>query len=402
MREASLTRAHMSCKEMTQNCKLPESLNYMQLNQPLKTSTMINNCTQINLNNVSIVKQQKKTSLQKRIMSWKKAKKKPKKKWMDSASDSETILVCVMFKFLLSRLMPTVLDVAEHFVGSVEFVNSRTVTRFVDTSNLIVICSSAANFLIFFTFSRSFRKFFRQYFYTLLKVFKSTKNNCHKCFFCYNKLPTKHDIEEVLVNNNKLETFNNSFNFLKATVSTKKSIQNSIESTKKLQQNSITTDSRSIECGDCTTRMYVCSYSKFFSASLNAQLLRNDCLSPTISTSNDSKPTKIDQFHPTLLISNFDKTTKKEQKRTLKLSKSETMLNQKSLNFFQQNTCKQQQNKRRRYSLIHFMLSGDDEDHNCFQDIEANYYLTTHSVDLFKTASMEFYKEVKSFKIVIF
>uniref|UniRef100_A0A915E974 G-protein coupled receptors family 1 profile domain-containing protein n=1 Tax=Ditylenchus dipsaci TaxID=166011 RepID=A0A915E974_9BILA len=81
----------------------------------------------------------------------------PQNSGQAATSDSERILVCVMAKFLLSRLMPTVLDVMEHLVGNEQFVQSPTVTTFVDTSNLLVVMASAVNFCIFYTFSRSFR-----------------------------------------------------------------------------------------------------------------------------------------------------------------------------------------------------------------------------------------------------
>uniref|UniRef100_A0A0M3IMD1 G_PROTEIN_RECEP_F1_2 domain-containing protein n=1 Tax=Ascaris lumbricoides TaxID=6252 RepID=A0A0M3IMD1_ASCLU len=63
-----------------------------------------------------------------------------------------------MAKFLLSRLMPTALDVAEHIVSAKEFLNSSTATICVDISNLLVVISSATNFFIYFAFSRSFRR----------------------------------------------------------------------------------------------------------------------------------------------------------------------------------------------------------------------------------------------------
>lgn len=197
----------MNCKNRNP-CNLKNyQLNYLQLNQPLNNSTI----------NVNVIKQQHKTCLQKQIMSCKKEKKNPKKELlMKSALDSERILVCVMFKFLLSRLMPTILDVVEHFVGGVEFVHSLTVTRFVDTSNLIVICASAANFLIFFTFSHSFRKFFRQYFLTLRETVNLVKNQCCFCFIDYNKLliRTKKNDSNDFEDNKNSENFSNNLDFI--------------------------------------------------------------------------------------------------------------------------------------------------------------------------------------------
>ncbi|VDN39488.1 unnamed protein product [Gongylonema pulchrum] len=72
--------------------------------------------------------------------------------------DSELVLVAVMTKFLISRSMPTALDLAEHIVSSREFLNSKTATLFVDISNLIVVFSSATNFFVYFGLSAAFRR----------------------------------------------------------------------------------------------------------------------------------------------------------------------------------------------------------------------------------------------------
>ncbi|KAM3725463.1 Sex peptide receptor [Dirofilaria immitis] len=74
------------------------------------------------------------------------------------STDCELLLITVMAKFLISRLMPTALDLAEHIVSSSEFLVSTTATFFVDISNLIVVISSAMNFFIYFTLSRAFRR----------------------------------------------------------------------------------------------------------------------------------------------------------------------------------------------------------------------------------------------------
>ncbi|TMS38418.1 hypothetical protein L596_005148 [Steinernema carpocapsae] len=73
-------------------------------------------------------------------------------------ADSEMILLMVMAKFLISRLMPTALDLAEHISGAETFLHSPTATLFVDISNLIVVFSSTTNFFFFLFFSRSFRR----------------------------------------------------------------------------------------------------------------------------------------------------------------------------------------------------------------------------------------------------
>jgi len=77
---------------------------------------------------------------------------------VSGCTDSEMILLCVMAKFLFSRLMPTALDVAEHAIGSDKFLESSEATLCVDISNLIVVASSSMNFLIFYFFSNSFRQ----------------------------------------------------------------------------------------------------------------------------------------------------------------------------------------------------------------------------------------------------
>ncbi|KAI6185137.1 FMRFamide receptor [Aphelenchoides fujianensis] len=73
-------------------------------------------------------------------------------------TDSEMILGAVVAKFLLSRLLPTTLDVSEHIVGSREFTRSTLATFCVDISNLVVVTSSAINLFIFYFCSASFRK----------------------------------------------------------------------------------------------------------------------------------------------------------------------------------------------------------------------------------------------------
>ncbi|KAI6175766.1 FMRFamide receptor [Aphelenchoides bicaudatus] len=73
------------------------------------------------------------------------------------ATDSEMILIAVTSKFLLSRLIPTMLDVVEHTVGPAQFTRSSTLTICVDISNLIVVTASSINLLIFYVFSKSFR-----------------------------------------------------------------------------------------------------------------------------------------------------------------------------------------------------------------------------------------------------
>ncbi|KAI6214161.1 hypothetical protein M3Y94_00235800 [Aphelenchoides besseyi] len=78
-----------------------------------------------------------------------------------NTTDSEMILIAVIAKFLLSRLLPTILDCVEHIVGAKEFTHSATLTICVDMSNLVVVTSSAINLFIFYACSASFRKSLR-------------------------------------------------------------------------------------------------------------------------------------------------------------------------------------------------------------------------------------------------
>ncbi|CAD5226615.1 unnamed protein product [Bursaphelenchus xylophilus] len=80
------------------------------------------------------------------------------------ATDSEMILIAVISKFLLSRLLPTVLDVIEHVVGPETFTRSPQLTICVDISNLVVVSSAGINLFIFYAFSNSFRKAIKSHF----------------------------------------------------------------------------------------------------------------------------------------------------------------------------------------------------------------------------------------------
>uniref|UniRef100_A0A914ZGH3 G-protein coupled receptors family 1 profile domain-containing protein n=1 Tax=Parascaris univalens TaxID=6257 RepID=A0A914ZGH3_PARUN len=73
------------------------------------------------------------------------------------SSDSERILMAIMTKFLISRLLPTALDIIEHIIGQENFLFSATITIIVDICDLIVVLASASNFFIYCAFSRSFR-----------------------------------------------------------------------------------------------------------------------------------------------------------------------------------------------------------------------------------------------------
>ncbi|CAD5219124.1 unnamed protein product [Bursaphelenchus okinawaensis] len=89
------------------------------------------------------------------------------------ATDSEMILIAVISKFLLSRLLPTVLDVVEHLVGPEIFTRSAELTICVDISNLVVVSSAGINLFIFYAFSNSFRKAIN----SLFRAYKKTSTN---------------------------------------------------------------------------------------------------------------------------------------------------------------------------------------------------------------------------------
>uniref|UniRef100_A0AC35U484 G_PROTEIN_RECEP_F1_2 domain-containing protein n=1 Tax=Rhabditophanes sp. KR3021 TaxID=114890 RepID=A0AC35U484_9BILA len=73
-------------------------------------------------------------------------------------SDSEKILMAVMAKFLLSRFMPTALDVVESLLGADSFNEGASYTTiFIDTSNFIIVIASTSNFLIYYLLSHAFR-----------------------------------------------------------------------------------------------------------------------------------------------------------------------------------------------------------------------------------------------------
>ncbi|KHN87743.1 FMRFamide receptor [Toxocara canis] len=81
-----------------------------------------------------------------------------RKSLRSQSSDSERILLVIMAKFLISRLLPTALDITEHIIGQENFLLSSTVTTVVDICDLIVVLASATNFFIYCALSRSFRR----------------------------------------------------------------------------------------------------------------------------------------------------------------------------------------------------------------------------------------------------
>ncbi|VDK60642.1 unnamed protein product [Anisakis simplex] len=72
--------------------------------------------------------------------------------------ESERILLATMAKFLISRLLPTALDITEHIIGHESFLISPTITIVVDVCDLIVVLASAVNFFIYCALSRTFRR----------------------------------------------------------------------------------------------------------------------------------------------------------------------------------------------------------------------------------------------------
>uniref|UniRef100_A0A0N4ZCD1 G_PROTEIN_RECEP_F1_2 domain-containing protein n=1 Tax=Parastrongyloides trichosuri TaxID=131310 RepID=A0A0N4ZCD1_PARTI len=75
-----------------------------------------------------------------------------------STSESNKILIAVMAKFLISRLMPTILDVAECLLGTDSFNNDYFYAPlFIDISNFIIVVASTTNFFIFHYYSKIFK-----------------------------------------------------------------------------------------------------------------------------------------------------------------------------------------------------------------------------------------------------
>ncbi len=68
------------------------------------------------------------------------------------------MLLAVAVKFLISRLFPTALDVAEAIVGEENFVQSLSTNYAADISNLVVVLNSLTNSWIYFGFGKGFRR----------------------------------------------------------------------------------------------------------------------------------------------------------------------------------------------------------------------------------------------------
>lgn len=71
--------------------------------------------------------------------------------------DSDKVLMALAMRFLVSRLLTTLLDIAESVVGFNVFFDSPFTLVCSYLSNFLVVCSSASSFLVFCTFSKKFR-----------------------------------------------------------------------------------------------------------------------------------------------------------------------------------------------------------------------------------------------------
>ena len=75
-------------------------------------------------------------------------------------NESNSLLIALSIRFLLSRLPTTLVDVYEMiFKNQTEFLESQIAMIFVFISNFLVIFSSASTFFLFLTFSCRFRTF---------------------------------------------------------------------------------------------------------------------------------------------------------------------------------------------------------------------------------------------------
>uniref|UniRef100_A0A0N5C3V4 G_PROTEIN_RECEP_F1_2 domain-containing protein n=1 Tax=Strongyloides papillosus TaxID=174720 RepID=A0A0N5C3V4_STREA len=78
-------------------------------------------------------------------------------------SESNRILLAVMAKFLISRLMPTILDVVECLLGADSFNNDYYyATLLIDISNFIIVLASTTNFFIFNCYKKLFTNVFHK------------------------------------------------------------------------------------------------------------------------------------------------------------------------------------------------------------------------------------------------
>ncbi|PAV73773.1 hypothetical protein WR25_16295 isoform J [Diploscapter pachys] len=71
---------------------------------------------------------------------------------------SNIMLVLVIAKFLISDILPTVIDVIEHIVGQDVFMRSSLASLFVDLSNFLIVLNCSSNFWVFIFWGKRFRK----------------------------------------------------------------------------------------------------------------------------------------------------------------------------------------------------------------------------------------------------
>ncbi|CAD6191099.1 unnamed protein product [Caenorhabditis auriculariae] len=71
---------------------------------------------------------------------------------------SNIMLVLVIAKFLVSDILPTVIDVLEHLVGQSAFMRSPLASLFVDISNFLIVLNCSSNFWVFIVWGKRFRK----------------------------------------------------------------------------------------------------------------------------------------------------------------------------------------------------------------------------------------------------
>ncbi len=76
-----------------------------------------------------------------------------------ASNKSAKILALLGAKFLLSRVLPTVINLFEAVWGNA-YVNMKHVNIVITTSNFLVMLNSATNFCVYFAFSRVFRRNF--------------------------------------------------------------------------------------------------------------------------------------------------------------------------------------------------------------------------------------------------
>ncbi|KAF7634616.1 G_PROTEIN_RECEP_F1_2 domain-containing protein [Meloidogyne graminicola] len=70
---------------------------------------------------------------------------------------SNVLIVVIIIKFLISDILPTVLDVFETFIGNEAFMSSPMATLCVDFSNMLLVLNCSTNFWVFILYVRGFR-----------------------------------------------------------------------------------------------------------------------------------------------------------------------------------------------------------------------------------------------------